>query len=129
MTTTVREKPVALAKRVAHQVTEAPPAETQFERYDTIDTPKIVVVGFVAAILTFVVIVAAQAMFFMAANGENVRKSIAVTDTTIEQVVTQQEGRLADYSWVDSQAGVVSIPIEVAMRKVVAEEKTKQNVR
>ena len=128
MTTTVLENSVEhKAQTLSHEVGVAPSPDASFERYDTIDTPKIVIVGFVSAILTFVVIVAAQAAFFMAANQENVRKSIAVTDTTVEQVVTQQRGRLADYAWVDAEAGVVSIPIDMAMSKVVAEEKGKQN--
>ena len=129
MTNTVLERPVATQTQpVLHETTAAPPAEAQFERYDTIDTPKIVVVRFIAAILTFVVIVAAQALFFMAADAEYVRKSIEVNDTTVDQVITQQQGRLADYRWVDSQSGIVSIPIEDAMQKVVSEEKAKRNV-
>jgi hypothetical protein len=136
MTNTVLEPPAANhtqsisheTSAASHETSAAPPAEAQFERYDTIDTPKIVVVGFISAILTFVVIVAAQALFFIADDAEYVRKTIQTSDTTVDQVVTQQQARLADYRWVDAQAGTVSIPIEDAMRKVVSEEKAKRNV-
>ncbi len=53
----------------------------QFERYDTIDTPRIVVIGFVAAILTFVVILSAQAVFFAADKAEVQKKEVAIADT------------------------------------------------
>ena len=95
--------------------------QEQFERYDTIDTPKIAVVGFVSAIVTFVVIVAAQALFFAADNAEEMRKNVLTADLEVEQAVAKQESRLASYRWVDAQAGVVAIPIDEAMQRVVAE--------
>jgi len=95
---------------------------SQFERYDTIDTPRIVVVGFISAILTFVVILAAQAIFFASDNVETQRKITGETPSSLADGLTQQQNRLAGYGWVDPAKGVVNIPISEAMRLVVEEQ-------
>lgn len=97
----------------------------QFERYDTIDTPRIVVIGFVAAILTFVAILSAQAVFFAADKAEVQKKEVAIADTLTSDALTQQQNRLAAYGWVDSAKGVVSIPVTEAMKLVVTEQQSK----
>lgn len=98
------------------------PAE-QFERYDTIDTPKIVVVGFLSAIITFVVILGAQAVYFAADRVETKAKASSATPTTLTEGLTQQQNRLAGYGWVDPSKGIVNIPVDVAMKLVVEEQK------
>lgn len=95
----------------------------QFERYDTIDTPRIVVIGFVSAILTFTVILAAQAVFFSADRAEVARKANVAVPSVLTNGWTQQQNRLAGYGWVDPSRGIVSIPIQDAMRRVVEEHK------
>lgn len=100
--------------------------EDQFERYDTINTPKIVVIGFVSAIVTFAVIVGAQAMFFAANKAEIAKKEVQVADEIVPDAITQQQNKLSTYGWVDSQKGVVSIPVADAMRLIVEEERTRQ---
>ncbi len=98
----------------------------QFERYDTIETPKIVVVGFISAIVTFAIILAAQAVFFASDHAETQRKLAAETPTTLTDGLTQQQNRLAGYGWVDPAKGVVNIPISDAMRLVVEEKQSKK---
>lgn len=100
-------------------------AASQFERYDTIDTPKIVVVGFVSAILTFVVVLAAQAVFFAADAAESQRKIAQAAPTELNDGWTQQQNRLAGYGWVDANKGLVNIPVTDAMRMVVEEQRSK----
>lgn len=98
---------------------------SQFERYDTIDTPKIVVVGFISAIMTFVAILAAQAVFFATDSVEAQRKITGETPSVLADGLTQQQNRLAGYGWVDPAKGVVNIPISEAMRLVVEEQSKK----
>jgi len=99
---------------------------SQFERYDTIHTPTIVVVGFISAILTFCVVLAAQAVFFAADHGEAQRKLAAPIATPLTEGLTQQENRLAGYGWVDPAKGLVSIPVDNAMNLVVEEQQKTQ---
>jgi hypothetical protein len=114
-----------LEPKTASVKTHAERSASQFERYDTIDTPKIVVVGFISAILTFVVILGAQAIFFATDNAEAQRKMAAAAPTALTDGWTQQQNRLAGYGWVDPAKGVVSIPISDAMRLVVEEQQAK----
>lgn len=98
----------------------------QFERYDTIDTPKIVLVGFLSAILTFVVILGAQAAFFAADNLEAQRKVASGVPSPLAEGLTQQQNRLAGYGWVDPAKGVVNIPVTDAMKLVLEEQQKVQ---
>lgn len=116
--TTLEPKTASVRTRTEHRT-------SQFERYDTIDTPKIVVVGFVSAILTFVVILGAQAIFFATDHAEAQRKIAAAAPTALTDGWTQQQNRLAGYGWVDPAKGVVNIPISDAMRLVVEEQQSK----
>jgi len=99
---------------------------SQFERYDTIHTPKIVVVGFISAILTFCVVLSAQAVFFAADNVEAGRKAAAGVATPLTEGLTQQETQLAGYGWVDPAKGVVNIPVDNAMNLIVQEQQKAQ---
>lgn len=115
-----------LEPQVAASRTRAKSPAGQFERYDTIDTPTIVVVGFLSAIVTFVVILGAQAVFFAADRVEAKVKATNSVPTTLTEGLTQQQNRLAGYGWVDSSKGVVNIPVNDAMRLVLEEQqKTK----
>lgn len=98
----------------------------QFERYDTVNTSGIVLVGFVSAILTFAIIIAAQAMFYSAARAELVKKDVNVADATVIETITQQRQKLTGYSWADDRKQKVSIPIEQAMNMVIQKEAGKQ---
>ena len=97
----------------------------QFERYDTINTSGIVLVGFISAILTFAIIIAVQAMFYSAKQAELVKKDINVADATVIETITQQRQKLTGYSWADDKKKNVSIPIEQAMAMVIEKEATK----
>ena len=114
----------SLEPKTTHARPHAMHPASQFERYDTINTPKIVVVGFISAIVTFVVILAAQAVFFATDYAETQRKIAAETPTPLTEGLTQQQNRLSGYGWVDPAKGVVNIPIENAMRLVVEDQQT-----
>lgn len=108
--------------------TQAPPhPRAQFERYDTIQTPRIVVFGFISAILTFVVILAAQAVFFAADHGESQRKAALAAQTPLTEGLSEQQNRLAGYGWVDPAKGMVNIPVDDAMKMVLTEQQQTQS--
>jgi len=113
---------VATLEPQAGVQTRAPHPKTQFERYDTINTPKIVVAGFVSAILTFVVILAAQAVFFAADHVETQRKVALAAETPLTSGLTEQQNRLGGYGWVDPAKGIVNIPVDDAMKLVLEEQ-------
>ena len=79
-------------------------------------------VGFLSAILTFVVILAAQAVFFAADKVETQVKAANAAPTVLTEGLTQQQNRLAGYGWVDPAKGIVNIPVNDAMRLVVEEQ-------
>ncbi|MEP3482608.1 MAG: hypothetical protein ABJZ55_25420 [Fuerstiella sp.] len=97
----------------------------QFERYDTVNTSGIVLVGFISAILTFAIIIAVQAMFYSAKQAELVKKDVNVADATVIEAITQQRQKLTGYSWADDKKKKVSIPIEQAMAMVIENEAAK----
>lgn len=102
------------ATTTSHAAAETP-------RYDDLDTGKLALMGFVSAIVVFAAIVAAQAIYGHYVTQEILRKEIAVPDVQANDVLHQQQGKLAQYGWVDRSQGVVAIPIERAMELVVVE--------
>lgn len=86
------------------------------------NTPLTALVGIVFAIVLFVVVVLLQAYFYRAEQQETVRKVVAVAPQELSQLRAQQEELLHSYKLVDPQKGVVSVPIELAMKLVVRED-------
>ncbi len=82
---------------------------------EDLDTPLIVVVGILFAILTFVVIVLLQAWFFKAQHDEYYTKNVAPRSDDLTRALADQEADLHRYRWLDREKGIVGIPIERAM--------------
>lgn len=118
-----------LAPPATSSKTRSTSRSAQFERYDTIDTPRIVVVGFLSGIITFVIILAAQAVFFAADHVETQRKAASGVPTPLTEGLTQQQNRLAGYGWVDPAKGVVNIPVSDAMKLVVEQHQNGQQTK
>lgn len=91
------------------------PRSSPFERYDTINTSRIAVIGFVSAILLFGAVVSAQATFFAADRLEANRKA----ETWVPGALTDQQNRLTGYGWVEPAKGTVHIPVGDAMTLVL----------
>jgi hypothetical protein len=85
------------------------------------DTPMTVVVGVVGTVLVFVIVVVLQALFYKAERDEFARKVVAQPPVELRAVQSEQLSQINSYRWVDQQAGVVAIPIDRAMEKVVRE--------
>ena len=93
---------------------------------DGLNTPVIAVVGFVSAVLTFALIVAVQVLFYQVSAAETDRKVIAVRADEADDMLAQQDARLARYGWVDRAKGRVTVPVERAMELVVRELQEQQ---
>ncbi len=102
----------------------ATPHAADQPRYDDLDTGKLALLGFVSAITVFAAIVAAQVVYGHFAARELARKEIAVPNVEAEDVLHQQQAKLAQYGWIDRNQGVVAIPIERAMQLVVSESQS-----
>jgi hypothetical protein len=86
------------------------------------NTPLAAVVGIVFAIVLFVVVVLLQAFFYQQVSEEHERKVVAVAPEELSQLRAQHLVALHSYRWVDEKAGVVAIPIDLAMKLVVRDD-------
>ena len=89
-------------------------------RYDDPNVAASAVVGFISAILLFVVIVILQAYFYRAEQGELEKKVYSQPYQALQQLDADQLEVLNSYGWVSQADGVVHIPIERAMNLVAA---------
>jgi hypothetical protein len=79
-------------------------------------TTMVVIVG---AVLTFVVVVFLQAVFYRAEAEEYQRKVVDVTPKQLRSARAEQTQILNEYRWVDRENGVVAIPIDQAMEIMI----------
>ena len=93
---------------------------------DGLNTPVIAVVGFVSAVLTFALIIAVQVLYYHVSTAETDRKVIAVRAEEADDMLAQQDARLARYGWVDRAKGRITVPVERAMELVVRELQEQQ---
>jgi hypothetical protein len=92
-------------------------------RYDDPNVAASAVVGFISAILLFVIIVMLQAVFYRAEQSELLRKVYSQPNEALQQLDAVQLEQLNSYGWANQAEGVVHIPIERAMELVAAEDR------
>ena len=85
-------------------------------------TSTIALAGFVSAVLTFVVIVAIQVLYLQMESSLSPSTAQSDPASRTDQLIAEQEGRLASYAWIDRQQGLVQIPIQRAMELTLSEE-------
>jgi hypothetical protein len=85
---------------------------------DNPTTSTTLVVGFVGAILTFVVIVALEAMYYHFEKAETQAKNADFTPASLTQLRAEQQEQLQTIGWIDREKGIVRIPIDVAKNVV-----------
>lgn len=78
-------------------------------------------IGAVGIILTVVVVVLLQVLYFRTVQNEHERKVLAAEPLELLETLEQQRATLDSYGWVDQEQGIAAIPIEEAMKKIVAE--------
>jgi len=93
--------------------------ETTVTRETDPNAPLTALIGVVAAVLLFVVVVALQALFYRQEALERVRKVEGVrAEELVHNIATQQE-RLHGYRLLDPATGSVAIPLERARELVL----------
>lgn len=85
---------------------------------DTTSTLLVVVVG---TILIVAVVVFVQGLYGRATRSEFERKVVAEAPAELQRLRADQLMRLSGLTWVDRREGIVTIPIEDAMRMVIRE--------
>ena len=90
-------------------------------RYDDPNVAASAVIGFISAILLFVIIVMLQAVFYRAEERELMKKVYSQPNEALQQLDAVQLEQLNSYGWANQAEGVVHIPIERAMELVAAE--------
>ena len=89
--------------------------------YDDVNTPMIAVVGVIATILVIAIVVLLVVVFYRVEADQRYAKDISRPEIEISELTAKQQGNLASYGWVKQERGIVSIPINRAMKLVVAE--------
>jgi hypothetical protein len=77
-------------------------------------------------ILTLVVVIALQALFFRWKESEFERKVVERLPAELTEMKEEQLAQLSRYRWVDREAGIAAVPIERAMELVMEEENRKE---
>jgi hypothetical protein len=88
---------------------------------DDVDAPLIAVLGFIGALLVFLLIIGLEVLFYSMERAERERKYIERAPTERSQLQAEQMARLTEYRYLDEKKGVVAIPIDRAMELVVDE--------
>jgi hypothetical protein len=91
------------------------------QRYNDLNTPMIALVGFLGMLMTYIVIVALQVLYYTSANRRDERMIVNVPTTASNSLLAEQEVKLTRYGWINRDEQQVAVPIERAMELVVGE--------
>lgn len=91
------------------------------QRYNDTNTPMIALVGFVGAIVLFVLVIGLQVLYYAYVERSQQVKVIAIPTVASDTELAEQDIKLAQYGWIDRQKNQVAIPIGRAMEIVVSE--------
>lgn len=92
-------------------------------RYDDPNVQNSAVVGIIAAIALFVIIVLLQALFFQMEEAELGRKVFSQPYEALQQLDADQLETLNSYGWISEAEGIAHISIDRAMDLIAEEEK------
>lgn len=88
---------------------------------DGINTPTLVMWGFVSVVITVSVMLAAAALFFQAQNRLNETRLIGAEYIDSEKILNDQRGVLASYAPPASEGKPFHIPVDLAKELILAE--------
>lgn len=91
---------------------------------DGINTPTLVVWGFVSVVITVCVMLAASALFFQAQNRLDEERVVAAPYFDSDKVISDQRGVLSSYASPSAEGKPYKIPIEVAKGLILAEKQS-----
>ena len=89
-------------------------------QYDDVNAGAISVIGFISIVITFVIIVASQVLYFQYQEIETARKYAAAPTSPADVELTSQSEALNSYTWIDRDKGIVSQPIEDSIQNVLS---------
>ena len=98
-------------------------------RYYQLRTGRIAIVSFVVAVVTFIIIVGIQVLYFWVQEGFDQERIVQQRTVKADRIIVQQETRLQSYGWVSKEKGQVEIPIDRAMRLVLDDLQMGQETR
>jgi hypothetical protein len=78
-----------------------------------------VVVGVIGFLIVAIFIIGIQAIFYQTENREIQEKIVSQAPARLTSIRAEQESHLNSYKMIDSNSGVVAIPIDRAMELVV----------
>lgn len=87
---------------------------------DDIDTPMIVLIGILSAILLFALIVMLMVWYEYAKDHQFQSKVVAEKPAELSSLVSLQQGNINAYRWVNEASQTVAIPIDIAMQKIIS---------
>lgn len=95
---------------------------------DDVNTPIVAVVGFLGTLGVFIIITLLMVVYYHMAATEDAVKDYNLPYNQIHTLNDQQRGQLADYRLLDAKTKTVAIPIDRAMKLVVADEQAQQTM-
>src|SRR5689334_8386538 len=84
------------------------------------NTPLLITIGAVSGFLLLVLIIGIQAWFLREVQRETRIKYEDVPAQPVTDLKIEQETKINQYRWVDQKKGTVAIPIDQAMKMIVA---------
>ncbi len=90
---------------------------------DKLDTPMIALVGLASVLFLIIIVVLMQSWYYSVERTERFQKIISQPPVEYTKLVSEQQEQLNSYKWIDQKNGVVQIPIDLAMEKVVQDYK------
>ena len=90
-----------------------------------VDASKLAVIGIMAALAFFLLIIGAQALYYRLERAEMELKLGTEAPPQLRQLEAEQYGQLHSYRWIDAPKKMAAIPIERAI-ELLAEESRKE---
>ncbi len=84
-----------------------------------VNSPLLITIGAIGAILVLTIIVGVQAWYTSALNEETARKDAASPNVWLDNLHAEQQANLNKERWIDRDKKIVQIPIERAMELIV----------
>jgi len=86
-----------------------------------------VVLGVIGCVLLLAILFGLEAMFFSAQHAEFRDKVVRQKPEELLRVQAGQLEAIRDYRWIDREAGVVAVPVERAMERIVEEQRARED--
>jgi hypothetical protein len=94
-----------------------------------INVRSIIMIGIIASILVLEIVVGVEAYFYNMETAEIEAKSTSQPIWELNNLVLQQQAEINSYSWIDRDKGIVAIPIDQAMEKIVRNRANRATTR